>query len=214
MPKLSQSLTGSNGLLAKKLWNELAQKRVSYALWVLVPVSIAISFVATGAGAPPAIPPVVLAAEPLYAALVVDKPTIALALSVEFPTVGAQYVQTPGSSDDSAYSYENEYLGYYDAESCYAYNNAPTETRPSGLTLSDYKRFDRSGAATNRKCAGENFSGNFLNWASSSAVDMLRLALSGGDRYIDTSSLTILQRAVLPDASVSTNFWNGTNFSV
>ncbi|PIF18810.1 MULTISPECIES: pilus assembly protein [unclassified Acidovorax] len=212
MPKLSQSLTGSNGLLAKKLWNELAQKRVSYALWVLVPVSIAISFVATGAGAPPAIPPVVLAAEPLYAALVVDKPTIALALSVEFPTVGAQYVQTPGSSDDSAYSYENEYLGYYDAESCYAYNNAPTETRPSGLTLSDYKRFDRSGAATNRKCAGENFSGNFLNWASSSAVDMLRLALSGGDRYIDTSSLTILQRAVLPDASVSTNFWNGTNF--
>ena len=42
---------------------------------------------------------------------------------------------------------------------------------------------------------------------------MLRLALSGGDRYIDTKELTILQRAYLPDGSNSNAcFFNSTNF--
>lgn len=185
---------------------------LSWLAWTAAPVVLGASFVAFSAGTAPAYPAVNLATEPLYAAVTTDKPTIALALSVEFPTVGAQYVQNAGSSDDSAYSTDKEYLGYYDAEACYTYNDSPTETPPSGQSLSDLKRFDRSNSTTNRKCTGEKFSGNFLNWSSSSAVDMLRLALSGGDRYIDTSTLTILQRAVLPDASVSKNFWNGTNF--
>lgn len=186
---------------------------LSWMGWTTVPLVLGASFMAFSQSAtPPAYPEVNLAAEPLYASVTVDKPTIALALSVEFPTVGAQYVQTPRTYDDSSYSFEKEYLGYYDAEGCYTYNNTPTETPPSGLSLQDLKRFDRSNSATDRKCTGETFSGNFLNWASSSAVDMLRLALSGGDRYIDTPTFTILQRAVLPDASVSTNFWNGTNF--
>lgn len=184
----------------------------NYLVWCLTPIAIGISLVAMGDSVPPTIPAISLATEPLYAQTITDKPTIALTLSVEFPTVGAQYVETPGSKDDNAYSIDKEFLGYYDAEACYTYNNSPTETPPSGQTAADFKRFDRSGSATNRKCTGEQFSGNFLNWASSSAVDMLRLALSGGDRYIDTSTLTILQRAILPDASVSTNFWNNTNF--
>lgn len=74
----------------------------------------------------------------------------------------------------------------------------------------DYKRFDRIGAATSRKCT-DAFSGNFLNWASNSAIDMLRLALSGGDRYIDTSDLTVLQRAVIPDGDPIC-MWNSSNF--
>ena len=168
-----------------------------------------------------------LSSDPLFAAANADKPTMALALSVEFPTVGAQYVASPGANTDSTYSNTNEYLGYYDAEGCYAYNDAPTDTVAAGKTTSDYKRFDRSGTATNRMCnaAGltNSFSGNFLNWASSSAIDMLRLALSGGDRYIDTPnqytstnvlgtpSLTILQRAVIPNGN-PTCMWNTGNF--
>lgn len=158
----------------------------------------------------PSIPAISLSTDPLFAATGGDKPVIALALSVEFPTVSAQYVAAPGSSTDATYSNTNEYLGYYDAESCYSYNNAPTETPATGLTSSDYKRFDRSGAATNRMCS-DAFSGNFLNWSSSSAIDMLRLALSGGDRYIDTTSLTILQRALIPNGN-PTCMWNNANF--
>jgi type IV pilus assembly protein PilY1 len=122
--------------------------------------------------------------------------------------VGSQYPS--GSGTDNNYSNTTEYLGYYDAESCYTYNNAPTETLSGTETTADYKRFDRSGAAVSRMCT-DAFSGNFLNWASSSAIDMLRLALSGGDRYIDTDSLTLLQRAVIPNGN-PTCMWNNSNF--
>jgi type IV pilus assembly protein PilY1 len=194
--------------------------------WLLLPAVAAVSFVAMSVLTPPVIPAVNLSADPLYATATGDKPVLALALSVEFPTVGAQYVETPQATTDASYTNLNEYLGYYDAESCYTYNNAPTETPVAPLTASDYKRFDRAGAAISRMCntAFPNaFSGNFLNWASSSAIDMLRLSLTGGDRYIDTApvvdisgnittpSLTILQRAVLPNGDPNC-FWNSANF--
>lgn len=168
------------------------------------------------------IPDIKLSADPLYAASGGDKPAMALALSVEFPTVGAQYVSSPGTTTDATYTNTKEYLGYYDAESCYDYNQAPTDF-PAGASLSDYKRFDRIGSAiavippdpaqpfkTSRMC-NNAFSGNFLNWSSSSAIDMLRLALSGGDRYIDTAALTVLQRAVLPNGDPIC-MWNSGNF--
>lgn len=167
------------------------------------------AWVVIGATAPPAVKALDLSSDPLFAASAGDKPTIALALSVEFPTVGAQY-------RDQVYDVAKEYLGYYDAESCYTYNKAPTEVATTATNYSDYKRFDRKGAATARKCTGtaDGFSGNFLNFASSSSIDMLRLALSGGDRLIDTgtttSSLTILQRAVLPNGDPSC-FWNSSS---
>ena len=199
-----------------------------WAFWFGLPLVAAASFLAISQASPPAIPAVSLSADPLYAAANGDKPAMALALSVEFPTVGAQYVDIPNTQTDSSYTNYNSalpdgYLGYYDAESCYTYNKAPTETPVAPQTADDFKRFDRIGPAialsvpdtlmpsrTSRMCANA-FSGNFLNWASSSAIDMLRLALTGGDRYIDTASLTILQRAVLPDGNPR-NFWNSNNF--
>ncbi len=184
-------------------------------------IAAALSASMATAQVPP--PAVQLTADPLYAAIAGEKPAIALALSVEFPTVGAQYVASPGAGQDATYSNANEYLGYYDAESCYRYNNDPSETPVAPLATSDYKRFDRTGGAlplaspdpsnrfkTSRKCA-DGFSGNFLNWASNSAIDMLRLALTGGDRYIDTPTLTVLQRAVIPNGD-PTCMWNSTNF--
>lgn len=181
-----------------------------WAPWLIVPAVAVISFVAISENTAPNIPTIAISADPLYAAAQGDKPTLALALSVEFPTVSAQYVDVPSATTDNSYSNTKEYLGYYDAESCYTYNNGPTETPVSPLNASDYKRFDRSGAATSRMCS-DAFSGNFLNWASSSAIDMLRLALTGGDRYIDTSELTILQRAVIPNGDPRC-MWNSANF--
>jgi type IV pilus assembly protein PilY1 len=177
-------------------------------LWLGLPALGLVATIVIGAASPANIPKINLAADPLYAAAAGDKATIALALSVEFPTVGAQYVA--GSATDATYSNTIEYLGYYDAEACYSYNDAPAETPPSGMTKTDLKRFDRTGDATHRKCA-DAFSGNFLNWASNSAVDMLRLALSGGDRYVDTPDLTILQRAVVPNGDPIC-MWNTGNF--
>jgi type IV pilus assembly protein PilY1 len=182
-------------------------------------LAIGASFVFSIAGTAPLIPAIDLSLLPLMAVSQGDKPVMALALSVEFPTVGAQYVPPAPDANgpplaDDTYSNTTEYIGYYDAESCYAYNNAPTETPASGQTAQDYKRFDRSGPASNRMCA-DGFSGNFLNFSSESAVDMMRMALSGGDRYIDTPTLTLLQRAVLPDGfeqGIVSCFFNSRNF--
>lgn len=182
----------------------------SVIAWSAIPIIAITSLIAYGSGTPPTIPAVGLANEPLYAAVTVDKPAMALALSVEYPTVGAQYIARAATDAVNTYSNTDEYLGYYDAESCYTYNDTPTETIPTGKTAADYKRFDRSGPANSRQCTNA-FSGNFLNWSSSSAIDMLRLALSGGDRYIDTPNLTILQRAVLPNGD-PVCMWNGSGF--
>lgn len=190
----------SSGVLCAKLWKRW--RTVVFTAFALTGTALVIGQAGIPA-VPLAIPPVNLATDPLFAATAGDKPTMALALSVEFPTVGAQYL-------DADYSTAKEYLGYYDAESCYIYNNTPTETPAPGLTNADYKRFDRKGPATNRRC-DDSFSGNFLNWSTSSAIDMLRVALSGGDRYIDTPNLTILQRAVIPNGDPSC-FWNTGNF--
>lgn len=162
-----------------------------------VPIIVAVSFVAISQIAPASNPLVSLASEPLYAKGTRDKPTLTLALSVEFPTVGAQYSNPADASNDDTYLPTIEYVGYFDAESCYTYNNAPTEIASTASNYSDYKRFVRSGPAIGRACSGASFSGNFMNWAISSAVDMLRMGLTGGDRIIDTTSLTVLQRAVI-----------------
>lgn len=192
-----------------KNFKELKKLLHVKSFFVLAVISLGIgTIIANSQVTPPAIPAINLSADPLYAPPASDKPTIALALSVEYPTVGAQY--TPGGDTDNTYSNTTEYLGYYDSESCYNYNDNPTETPTGTQTTADYKRFDRSGAAVNRMCTNA-FSGNFLNWSSNSAIDMLRLALSGGDRYIDTSSLTILQRAVIPNGN-PTCMWNNNNF--
>lgn len=179
-------------------------------LLLAVPIVIAASFWSFGAASPPAIPKVDLSSEPLFATATLDKPTLALALSVEFPTVGAQYTKTPGNEYDDSYTNTNEYLGYYDANTCYKYNDNPSETIESGKSIEDYRRFDPIGPASNRKCS-DAFSGNFLNWATSSAVDMLRMSLAGGDRYIDNKDTTILQRAVLPNGD-PTCMWRSSYF--
>lgn len=190
------------------------KKRINRAvLWIGAPLVIGgavFSLVATGQTTPPNIPPINIASEPLHAATQGDKPLLALALSVEFPTVGAQYnFEANGTTDDS-YKSSKEYIGYYNAEMCYVYQDAPDETPKAGKSKADYKRFVISGKATGRRC-NDAFSGNFLNWASNSAIDMLRLALSGGDRIVDEPDLTILQRAVLPNGN-PTCMWNSTNF--
>ena len=211
---------------------------------VAVPLVAAVSFMSLSQSAAPNIPVVNLSADPLYAVSGGDKPVLALALSVEFPTVGAQYVDPDnnGTSDDVTYSPTIEYLGYYDAESCYTYDDAGSGA-PIGQA-SNYKRFVRRGPAialstpnsanptwTKRLCwdgnksyskddgstpahstaSNDAFSGNFLNWASNSAIDMLRLSLTGGDRVIDTPTLTVLQRAVIPDGD-PISMGNSSNF--
>jgi len=132
-------------------------------------------------------------------------PNMMLALSVEWPTgVVAAY---KGASD---YSAANRYLGYFDPEHCYTYYkstggtsyNTPdapgggTPTRNAAAAATEFFVGTTAGSGTNsRECGGSEFSGNFLNWAAMHAIDTFRFAMTGGDRVIDTTSLTVVEKA-------------------
>ncbi len=145
-----------------------------------------------------------------------DVSNLALALSVEFPTVGAAYK----SRGTSSYITTKKYVGYYNSNTCYRYKGTSADGyfEPAGSTNASYY--------CNLTGTGTGWSGNLMNFLNTSSVDVLRLALTGGDRFVDESSAsvttprTILQRAILPsDASASggsrnTNFYaGGTNYN-
>ncbi len=113
-----------------------------------------------------------------------------------------------GAAYREPYQADVAYAGYFNADLCYQYPmlaKAGAVLQPDLGERSGY--FAPSAAAdTRRECRGD-FSGNFLNWASSTTLDLLRYGLTGGDRAVDTAALTILQRAWLPDGRFHDDFY-------
>lgn len=133
-------------------------------------------------------PEVVLPAEPLYMNGAKTKGNLTLALSVEFPTVGQTYRDT--------FNKNTTYVGYFDPKACYKHV-------PAG---SGY--FDWTGAPNaSGSCGGGGFNGNFMNWATSSAIDIMRYGLTGGNRVEDDTNDTTVERAWLPDS-----FYKSTSY--
>jgi type IV pilus assembly protein PilY1 len=145
--------------------------------------ALGLAAMALAQSAPPAIRLIDLSGDPPW--LRKTKPTLTLALSVEWPTVGAAYMVGADQGDDPSYAATSEYVGYFDPNGCYSYDKAN-------------RYFVRSGPAAAHACDGTRFSGNFMNWATASAIDILRYGLTGGDRVVDTATQTVLQRAMLP----------------
>lgn len=116
--------------------------------------------------------------------------------------------------------YDNEYVdnattryvGYFDPAFCYKYyqgngvtvNNKPsaplsgTPARTAAVAAGEYFKpvalATKSGTATHQCVDGDSFSGNFLNWATTHSLDAFRLAMTGGDRVIDTDSITVVEK--------------------
>ena len=121
---------------------------------------------------------------------------VLLDLSIETPMQGAAYndqadggycagrytdsVITGGKQVGTCYFANVEYVGIFDPGKCYDYTNDRFE--PAGTTNE------------NNECSG-NWHGNFLNWATMTAIDELRWAMTGGNRVVDTTSDTVIQRA-------------------
>ncbi len=98
-----------------------------------------------------------------------------------------------------------EYYGYFHAERCYTFDDGT-------------KTFSAAGVATgtnSHHCTGSldgAWSGNFLNWATMTRMDVVRKILYGGYRSTDTSTATVLQRTHLPgDAHSFAKYYNGAD---
>ncbi len=83
---------------------------------------------------------------------------------------------------DVRYNPAIDYFGYFDSHKCYSY--ASGKFTPATVTL-------------NKKCSSA-WSGDFLNYLTTSRMDALRRVLYGGKRSTDTTTSTILERSYIP----------------
>jgi len=132
-----------------------------------------------------------IAQSPLFLTTSVD-PNVLFNMSVETPMGGAAYNDQPnlstgctgrvndGGTVGICYSPSQEYLGYFDPNKCYTYSSG---------------QFNPDGAVNNisHECTSK-FSGNFMNWATMTAMDMFVLTMTGGNRVVDTTSETVIRR--------------------
>jgi type IV pilus assembly protein PilY1 len=113
---------------------------------------------------------------PMFSNIIVPS-NVLLALSVEWPTATSRAHTDP-------YASSSTFIGYFDPGKCYDYDNNNGYFAPSQ-------------AANNHVCSGQ-WSGNFLNWATTATIDPFRWALTGGYRVIDTKTATVLQKSFAP----------------
>ncbi|MDD9824718.1 MAG: PilC/PilY family type IV pilus protein [Gammaproteobacteria bacterium] len=131
---------------------------------------------------------------------------------------GLQDLDGDGRSD-LGYKPAVQYYGYFDPDKCYAYRRNTANLRfGNGDVLSDSNNWffdpqafspqDSLGNYT-RDCSGVangRWSGNYLNWATMTRLDLLRKVLYGGRRLVDeadiTSGLGVGNEVILEGASI------------
>lgn len=162
----------------------------------LVFLSIVAGHMASWAQLTPAIPPNIVTSTP--------RPMIMLNMSKDHQLFYRAYDEFSDLDGDSlpetTYKHAFTYYGYFDPYKCYDYSGTTNKFSPSSVN-------------TNKYCAG-NWSGNFLNWATMTRMDVVRKVLYGGYRSTDSASSTILERASLPtDAHSFAKYYKGSDLT-
>lgn len=79
-----------------------------------------------------------------------------------------------------------DYYGYFNNNACYTYSDDM------------FKPFAAATGTKNKQCDGTTWSGDFLNYLTTSRMDAMRRVLYGGMRVTDTTSSTVLEGAFIP----------------
>jgi Tfp pilus tip-associated adhesin PilY1 len=104
---------------------------------------------------------------------------------------------------ETTYDDTIEYYGYFDSAKCYTYSTTNNHFSPAAMATGTNSHY----------CSGQ-WSGNFMNWASMTRMDIVRKILYGGMRSTDTNSLTVLERQYLPtDAHAFAKYYNGSDIA-
>lgn len=107
---------------------------------------------------------------------------LALVPSVEWPTILSM-------ANLGNYSTTTKFTGYFDSDKCYQYSHDSTNSDRRN------SHFYPVSVTSTRNCAGDLWSGNYLNWAATQTIDPFRSALTGGYRVRDTPTETWLEKA-------------------
>ena len=87
---------------------------------------------------------------------------------------------------DVGYNPNIDYYGYFDSYKEYVYDSSQSRFEPVAKT------------ADKKVTAAGRWSGDFLNYLTTSRMDALRKVLFGGYRSTDTTTETVLERVFLP----------------
>ena len=134
-----------------------------------------------------------LSQQPLFIAS--TQPRIMLLLSRDHELSRKAYTDYSDLNNDGTlditYTDAVDYYGYFDSKRCYVYDSGDGRFEPSAPAA----------GANHHECAGE-WSGNFLNWATMTRLDVVRKVLYGGFRSTDGTGTaigtTVLERSFLP----------------
>ena len=91
---------------------------------------------------------------------------------------------------DTSYVDTVEYSGYFNSQMCYDYRATDGRFNPVTPATGTNNHYCNAGGGT-------HWSGNFLNWATMTRMDIIRKVLYGGYRSTDTG-ITVLERVLLP----------------
>lgn len=126
-------------------------------------------------------------------ALVKVPPSVMILMSRHHSLFKLAYVDSVDINNDgiidTGYLDTIEYTGYFNSAWCYQYDSGKNYFAPVSLAT----------GPNNHHCdtSSAPWSGNFLNWATMTRADIVRLVFYGGKRVIDTASETVLERAGL-----------------
>ena len=123
------------------------------------------------------------------------KPMLMLVASKDHTLFGPMFTDFEDLDGDGTievtFKPDFKYYGYFDPTKCYTYTSN-IFSPDTNASVSDGRYV----------CTGK-WSGNFLNWATMTRLDILRKILYGGQRYTDSATETILQVARLSQDSHS-----------
>lgn len=159
--------------------------------------------------------PIIFSAAPLHAAapssndyslkppvlVRTETPLVMLGLSVDHQLSYKAYSDYADITGDGKLNIDYEdsfdYFGYFDSDWCYEYDLTNNVFKPSNSAIG------LAATPKTHKCAGtKEWSGNLLNWATMTRLDILRGVLYGGKR---TTAVTVagagavLERAYIPN---------------
>lgn len=138
------------------------------------------------------------------------KPMMMLTTSKDHTLFGPVYTDFEDLDDDGIVDFTFKpsfsYYGYFDSKKCYSYVTSSNRFEPSALaTVQSDQRITCPTTAS-------YWSGNFLNWATMTRLDVVRKMLYGGKRQLDSATETVLEGTGLShDAHSFAKHYAGTD---
>lgn len=137
-------------------------------------------------------------------------PLVMLVMSVDHELFKKAYPDYSDLDDDgqldTTYKDNFDYHGYFESNWCYSYSSSNKRYKPEVAATGTNLHYCES--------SNSHWSGNFLNWATMSRIDILRRVLFGGKRSTDSNSMTVLERAYLPrDIHAFVKVYSGTDIA-